>query len=379
DGGGHGAIATAACVRAGLEVPSLSDPMADGLRAQLPAAAGVTNPVDLAGGAEQDVHAFDRIAHELLASDEVDALLVTGYFGGYAEYGPEVAVEEVHTARQLGEAARATGRPIVVHTMYPEGEAASALRESSVPVYDSVEQATQAVTRLAARGAWRPRPIPALPQAAPPVTGDGYETSRRLLADAGIRFVAQRTVRGAEEAVKAASEIGYPVVLKALAHSHKSDAGGVMLGIADDAELRAAVAGIHDRLGHTPCSVEQMAPLATGVELLIGARRDPRFGPVALAGCGGVYAEILRDTQVALAPVGHDEAESMLLSLRAAPLLTGTRGRPPLNVEAAAEALAALSATAAAHPELAEIEINPLLVTPTEALALDARLVHAHT
>jgi hypothetical protein len=120
-----------------------------------------------------------------------------------------------------------------------------------------------------------------------------------------------------------------------------------------------------------------MAPVGAGIELLIGARRDARFGPVALAGLGGVYAEVLDDVAVALAPVGEDQAERMLLSLRAAALMRGARGRPPVDVRAAAAALAALSRVAAAHPEIAEIEVNPLLALPDGALGLDARIVLA--
>ena len=119
-----------------------------------------------------------------------------------------------------------------------------------------------------------------------------------------------------------------------------------------------------------------MAPLADGLELLIGARWDPHFGPVVLAGSGGVFAEVLRDTAVALAPVDSDQARAMLDGLRCAPLLHGARGRAPLDVAAAAAALVALSRVAAAHPEVAELEINPLLVLPAGALALDARAVH---
>ena len=123
DGGGHGSIAAMVSAEAGLELPALAPATADALRAVLPEAAGVSNPVDLAGGAEQDVHAFDRISRQLLSGDEVDGLLITGYFGGYAEYGPEVAVEEIRTAELIGDAMTATGRPVTVHTMYPDGPA----------------------------------------------------------------------------------------------------------------------------------------------------------------------------------------------------------------------------------------------------------------
>jgi succinyl-CoA synthetase beta subunit len=201
--------------------------------------------------------------------------------------------------------------------------------------------------------------------------------TRSLFAAAGIPFVAQRTVTSAPEAVAAARELGYPVVLKALGLLHKSDAGGVVLGLTDDAAVQSAHHDLQARLAPQTCSVEAMAPLSAGVELLIGTRWDARFGPLVLAGSGGIYTEILRDTAAALAPVGEDEAEAMLRSLKAAPLLTGIRGRPPTDLRAAARALAALSRVAAAHPELAELEINPLLITPAGALALDARAVPA--
>ena len=175
----------------------------------------------------------------------------------------------------------------------------------------------------------------------------------------------------------AASEIGYPVVLKALGQLHKSDAGGVVVGIADAAALGVAYDDMHARLAPGEFSLERTAPLANGVELLIGARWDARFGPVALVGSGGVYAEVLRDTAVALAPVTEARPEAMLRSLRVSPLLVGARGRAPLDVAGAAHALSVLSRLAAGHPELAELEINPLLVTPAEVIALDARFVRA--
>jgi acyl-CoA synthetase (NDP forming) len=117
--------------------------------------------------------------------------------------------------------------------------------------------------------------------------------------------------------------------------------------------------------------------VAAGFELLVGARRDPRFGPLVVVGAGGIHAEVLRDTAVALAPVDDRAAEKLVHSLASAPLLTGARGRPPLDVTAAARATAALSRFAAAHPEVAEVEINPLLVRREGAVALDARIVLA--
>ena len=119
--------------------------------------------------------------------------------------------------------------------------------------------------------------------------------------------------------------------------------------------------------------VEAQAPVADGVELIIGCVRDVRFGPLLMVGVGGVFAEILRDVRTALAPVAPEECVRLLLELQGAGLLTGARGRPRLDLEAAAEAAAALSRFAAVHPEVAEVEVNPLLVLPRGALALDAR------
>jgi acetate---CoA ligase (ADP-forming) len=376
DGGGHGSIAAGVAAEAELELPELGDALAASLHAQLPTGAAVANPVDLAGGAERDVHTFDRLSRELLGSGEIDALLITGYFGGYREYGEAVAEQELRAAELIGEAAVATGRPAVVHTMYPRGPVAVALRAAGVPVYASVEQSAGALRRLVAAGAVAATGVPTLP--APDdelVQSAGYEAARALLAGAGVPFVAQRTVAGAAEAVAAAAEIGYPVVLKALGRVHKSDGGGVALAIADDAQLAGVYEDFATRLAAPRCSLERMAPLTEGLELLIGARWDPRFGPVVLAGSGGVYAEVLRDTVLALAPVDETQARAMLDELRCAPLLHGARGRSPLDVAAAAAALAALSRVAAAHSELTELEINPLLVLPAGALALDARAV----
>jgi succinyl-CoA synthetase beta subunit len=187
--------------------------------------------------------------------------------------------------------------------------------------------------------------------------------------------VAQRTVASLGDALAAAAEIGYPAVLKALGSLHKSDGGGVVLGLTGPADVERAYRDITERLAPPAWSVERMVPLADGVELLIGARWDPRFGPVALVASGGIYTEVLRDTAVALAPVTTAQAETMIRSLRLAPVLLGARGRSAVDIAAAGSALSALSRVAAAHPELAEIEVNPLLVTPAGTVALDARFV----
>ena len=190
--------------------------------------------------------------------------------------------------------------------------------------------------------------------------------------------MAAREVRTAGELAAAADELRPPYVLKALGLLHKSDAGGVVVGIASRTTLLEARARLVTELDPPSFSVEEMADLRDGVELIVGARWDPRFGPIVLVGIGGTATEVLRDVQVALAPVDENEAPRMLDRLRTAPLLGAHRGRPAVDLAAAARAVARLSEYAAAHPEIAELEINPLLVSPTGATALDARIIKHH-
>ena len=375
DGGGHAALACDIAESHGLRVPPFGEPLRTALRRELTPSAGVANPVDLAGAGEQDITSFTRTLRLLLAEPSADAVLMTGYFGGYGDYGEDLRAAEIDTARALADCVRAAGKPVMVHTMCADSPAAAELRRAKVPVFADVDAAARTLALLA-RGAERPAaaPPPRVPAAAP-VTGYGYWEARELLRDGGVDFPAARLAANAEEAVKAADELGYPVVVKALGLVHKSDAGGVALGLPGPDEVRAAVTGMAERLSPPGFCVERMADTAGAVELIAGVRRDPRFGPVALVGLGGVFTEVLNDTALALAPLGEDAARELLLSLRGAALLRGVRGRPPVDLGAAARAVAAVTAVAAAHPEIGELEVNPLLAAPAGCLGLDARII----
>jgi acyl-CoA synthetase (NDP forming) len=376
DGGGYGAIASDLLGASGIELPLLSKQTQATLRELLPPAAPTANPVDLAGAGEQDVFSFARTTCALLEAHDVDAVLFTAYFGGYSTLSDEMREREVAVARELVASMTETGKPLVVHTMYSNSPAADALRAERVPVYRVIESAVDAVEALVADRA-PPSPLPELPAAKPPLTEAGYTAARAALAEAGVPFGAAQSVSNHDDALAAAAELRYPVVLKALGRLHKTEDGGVALGLRDEAELLATFDDLAARLASESFSVEAAEDLASGFELLVGARRDPRFGPLVLVAAGGVHAEVLRDTAVALAPVDENTAEQLIRSLASASLLTGARGRPPLDVGAAARAVAALSRFAAAHPEVAEVEVNPLLVRREGAVGLDARIVIA--
>ena len=376
DGGGHTVVASDLAAKAGLELPALSEATRERLAEALPPTATLVNPVDFAGGGEQDISSFAKVARALLESGEVDTVLFTGYFGGYAHYSDEFERNEVQSAEGMAEAAAETGVPLLAHTMYWRSPPAEMLRARGVPVFREVEAAVWAAGRLAHVTPEALRRVPDLPPAAAPIRGEpDYFASRELLTSAGVAFAEARRAAGLEDVMAAAAEIGYPVVLKALGELHKSDSGGVAVGLQGPEQLNDAVTRMEAALSPPAYSVEAMAPLTQGLELIVGARRDPRFGPILLVGAGGLYAEIVKDVAVALAPVTQAAAEALFRSLQIAPLLDGARGKPAVDVGAAARAASALSRFAAEHPEIAEVEINPLLALPDGALALDARIV----
>ncbi|MBY4575464.1 hypothetical protein ACN94_18030 [Gordonia paraffinivorans] len=375
DGGGHASLASDSLEDVNLAVEEFSGDLATTLAAELPETASVSNPIDLAGGGEQDITSFVRVAEHLIDSPETDAVLMTGYFGGYGDYDPAMAVGEVQAGRDLGALVAQSGASFIAQTMFPDSAPAQALRDSGVAVYRNVEHASWVLSRLTQRAQVTSHPLPELPEPAQPLTETGYWIARRALAAAGVPFVPAAEVATAEDLDREVAQLRYPLVLKALGDEHKSDKGGVILNIADRAALDAAWHDLQARLAPPTCSIEEMADLSAAVELIIGVRRDPTFGPIVLVGIGGVYTELLKDTRCALGPVTAAQARTLLLSLRGSALLTGFRGKAPVDIDAAAELVATVSAYAAAHPEIGEIECNPIAVTPTGAIALDARII----
>ncbi|MCJ1676313.1 acetate--CoA ligase family protein [Streptomyces sp. APSN-46.1] len=385
DGGGHGAIAADAAEDAGLDVPELGAGTQERLRTVLWRQSAVGNPVDLAGmGEQQPLSYADTVAH-LLAAEEVDAVLMTGYFGGYAasegglaggQAGGSVLAEgERRAAEKIVAHLAGSPKPLVVQSMYPGSPSCRVLAEAGIPVFAATEDAARALSAMTGRAAGSAPEIPALPAAAAPLRDAGYHGVRGLLGAAGVPFPAAREVTDEAGVLAAAGEFEGPYVLKALHLPHKSDAGGVALRLADRGALLAAYRDMRARLGAGSYSVEAMADLSDGVELIVGVNRDPRFGPVAMVGLGGILTETLRDVAFALAPVPAWRAEELLRGLRTAALLAGVRGRPAVDVAAAAAVIERITTVAAAHPEIAELEVNPLLVRPDGALALDARAV----
>ena len=222
------------------------------------------------------------------------------------------------------------------------------------------------------RKPFAPAPLRAAQSA---LTETNYALSRRFLSDFGIPFVPAAEVATTEDMRTAATKLQFPLVLKALGDEHKSDRGGVIVGINDQAKLESAWADLQVRLAPPTCSLEVMADLSDSVELILGVRKDPTFDTIVLVGIGGVYTELFKDTGCALGPVTPETAKNLLLSLRGSALLTGYRNKAAVDIDAAAKVMSDLSNFAAEHPEIAELECNPVAVTPAGAVALDARII----
>jgi len=378
DGGGTGVIAADVASELRLELPTLSDGLRRTLAADLPATSSTANPVDLAGAGEQDFGSYARVVGTLLESGEVDAVLLVGYLGGYTHQSDDLARSELEVANSLAAAAHASGRPLMAQLMYADAPPAVVLRELGVPVYREIERALGSLARVAAAASGPRREIPTFSaDATGLVTGDSYVDARRLVEHAGVTLAPSLAAATAADVLAAAERLGYPVVLKALGLLHKSDAGGVALDLDDANALARAHERMEAALAPEGYVVEKMVSAPDAVEVIVGCKRDPRFGPLVLVGLGGVYAEVLRDVAVALAPAEADELEELIRSLRGATLLTGARGKSRIDIAEVASAAAALSRLAADHPELAEVEVNPLLALPEGAVGLDARVVLA--
>lgn len=298
------------------------------------------------------------------------------------------------SAAMLPVVAREGGKPILfVMTAGDVGnEARARLMAEGFPYYDRISDVLAILRALddeAAARATTGAPVPVRPTGAGPVAsshaGAGALTEpevKRLVSAYGVRVAQEALARTADDAIGAAARIGYPVVLKGVSRAvvHKSDAGLVRVGLADAAALReafAAVQAILDRIApgaNEGCVVQEM--LRGEAELILGTQYDPDFGPMVLVGFGGILVEVLKDVQLAPAPVSHATAGAMLRKLAFWPVLQGVRGRPALDFEAGADALVRLSWLAAdLGARLVELDINPLIVRASGggAVAADAR------
>jgi acetate---CoA ligase (ADP-forming) len=381
--GGLGILATDACEALGLELPPPSEETRAALAAVMPAEGSAANPIDMLGGANAE--SFEKALPPVLADPAFDAAIVL--------FVPTVGTDEEAVGAAISRAAATTeDKPVLCAFLSAKGAPVSLQSVANVPSFAYPEAAAKALRGAVERGEWLRRPAGSVLEfecdrdeaqavVREAVTAGGgwldSEQTRRLLEAYGVPLVPERVAATKEAAVEAAGELGFPVVLKTAAPgAHKTEQGGIALDLADaEAVLEAA-----ERIG-PPFLVQPF--VRGGAELLAGAMQDPVFGPLVAFGPGGVLAELIGEAQFRLAPLTDLDARELVRSGKAGRLAAGFRGTPPADQGALVDLLLRLSLLAEDLPEVAELDLNPVLALPDRCFAVDARVRvaehgHAH-
>jgi acetyl coenzyme A synthetase (ADP forming)-like protein len=379
--GGPAIMAADAASGAGLEIPALTDETQRRLREQLGPNAAVANPVDTTAAADAGLLCEAIVA--VLGDPNVDLVVVV--------FTPTLLASSAELTAALEQLADRT-LPVVV-AMLATDPLPLQLDVVGIPTFAMPEEAVRSLGRLAAHAAWTRRPSGAVPSlagidglhasevvshhlAAHPRGGwlQASETDA-LLRAYGIPLVASTAVRGAEEAGRAARTFAGPVALKALGPTllHKSDVGGVRLDLRDASLVVEAYDAMSRTLGDqmTGAVVQPMA--GAGVEVIVGVVHDEPFGPLVMFGLGGTAAELLSDRSFRALPLTDLDAAELVRSIRSSPLLFGYRGAPACDVAALEDLLLRVARLAEDVPELAELDLNPVIVTPHGVVVVDAR------
>ena len=392
--GGPGILATDALERSGMSLASLENRSIQALEQYLPDAASAANPVDVLGDAKADRY---RFALDIVAKDpNVDGIMVV--------LTPQAMTEIEDTARAVGELSQQIDKPVLACFM---GEAKvepgiKLLREYDVPNFSFPERASLAFRAMSQYRVITERKAPVYEKfevdnkIVQKVLDGARADGRFAIGDAeawdilksyGLKIPRSYLAKTPQEAIEYAGELGYPVVLKIASPDilHKTDVGGVKVGLESADQVRDAFELMIFRTErYLPeaqiwgCQVQEMAPPG-GMEVLIGMNRDPQFGPLVTFGLGGIYVEALHDVTFRVAPFTKLDAEAMLSEIRAKALLNGVRGNPPMDKAAIVDTLLRMGQLVQDFPEIAEFDINPLIVYPNDqgAIAIDMRLVLA--
>ncbi len=370
-------------VERGLDVAPMSDAAQAKLKAALPFASP-GNPVDITA------HAFNDPG---LVGTNLDVMLAEGTYDSIVAFFTYVAATKAMVgpiSDALRAAKTAYPRCLLVLSIVGPPDVITRYEEAGCPVFEDPTRAVRAVDALAHFGDVFARPLPDMtasgtPVAPLPAAPIGEAVAKALLVEAGLRMVDERACATTDAAVAAATTLGFPVALKiaSLEIPHKTDIGGVMLGLDSPGEVAQAFADVtgRARMAHPEARLDGVLVsrmVTGGVETIMGVRYDPTFGPVVMFGLGGIFVEVLEDIAFRVAPFDTAEAHRMMRELRGFPLLDGVRGRPRGDLDATASALAALSRFAAAHADgLDSAELNPVVVLPEGrgVVALDALVV----
>jgi acetyl coenzyme A synthetase (ADP forming)-like protein len=377
--GGPGILAADACEANGLELPQLGLATRDALRTFLPAAASIGNPVDMLASAPPE-H-YEQATRLLLGDPAIDSLMVI--------FIPPLVTDSKAAAEAIVRGAAGTTKTTLATFMSAHGAPAEL---KTIPSYMFPEAAATALARVVTHAEWRRRAhgsVPAFTDVRPDLAKSltaGHEgwlpppVVDQVLRAFGIPVAETFPAGTEEEAVAAAKRIGAPVAMKAVGPAivHKTDIGGIALGLTGEDAVRGAYRDMEARLGDAMSGVSVQRLVTGGVEVLVGATVDPNFGPVIACGTGGTLVELFSDVALRLHPLTDIDAAEMVNELRGVPLLRGYRGAPGADEHALHDVLLRVSALIDACPDILELDVNPLKVLATGACAIDARIRVGH-
>ncbi len=373
--GGPGILTADRAENRGLSVGEPGPELREQLREKLPPYCALGNPIDLTvQGSEQNYReSLD------LALKSFDAAVAINVATPY--------LDSVALARGIVEGAQSSGKPVAASFMAGKlvAEGIAYLREHGIPNYTTGERAVDVLERMAAytehKRASRPMLPPPPPVGALPRTEQGWFLEPQAMAwlrHNGIPVPEFQTAATPEEALSACRAVGYPAVMKIVSPDilHKSEVGGVIIGIRDDHAAMQAFQQLKlAAIGKTFCGVIVYPQMKDAQEMLLGCTRDAKFGPVVVVGAGGIYTEILRDTSMRVAPVEQDAAERMVRELKSFPILSGARGQAPRDLAALADLIVRFSQLPFLYPEIAEIDLNPVFLFAQGLLIGDVRVI----
>ncbi|MFA5021588.1 MAG: acetate--CoA ligase family protein [Patescibacteria group bacterium] len=386
--GGPGIIMTDLIMDSGMQLAKLTSTTMQGIKNKLPAAASVANPIDILGDAKADRYG---LALDLAMKDEnVDCAIVV--------LTPQKMTEIDKTAEAISVVDAKTDKTILLCFMGEESIAKhySIYHKYSLPQFDSPSQTVKVINKMWQYYQWQQKPVVEIK----PNDLSKYKEKKevkailnkdiltevdvqKLLSPLNFPFGQTGLIKNEKEAIKVAKKIGYPLALKVVSPEiiHKSDVGGVKIGIKDDLGLTTALADMAKQL---KVKVPQakiegylISEMVKGFEIILGVKQDPQFGPLLMVGAGGIYTEIFKDVAFRLAPINKEQALMMIKELKIYPVLAGARGQKVLDIDALAEVLVKLSDFAYQFPEIKEIDFNPvmLLEKGKGAKIVDARFI----
>ena len=401
DGGGQATIASDRISEAGLELAELAPATRIALSQILFPQASLVNPIDVAGSTDANPGLLSQCMAILCADQNVDMVFLVGMFGGYAiRFAKELAQAERDCADDIIALSKQTNKPLIIESLYAhiKPEPLEILRGAGLPVYASIEHAVNVMAALGRRGHYLKQAYGASTYQAKAVNPVGSHLlanarasgrdlfefeAKNLLAAYGLDVAKEIIVRDEHELEGAYSEFAdTPLVMKVVSKDilHKSDAGGVKLNLVGKAALKQARQDILASCCTYKADAEIEGVLITpmarkGTEVIIGMSRDPIFGPVLMFGLGGIFVEILKDVSFRAIPLSPYDALSMIGQIKASKLFDGVRGELPVDKKALVELILSVSNIIENHPEISELDLNPVIAYDKGYAIVDARII----